>query len=149
MDTYKQVTPACILGCAALHISCALARSEHVVQQPQGREIICTAWRIDDLSVMNGLTLRKPGCWWEWVHKGARPPQAATIYSLSYSPLTPPHRGLHHRWHYFPTLETHIPLLETSNAPLFFLRPLGLCFPSLSCKSWGVSPKIHGFILKS
>lgn len=86
--------------------------------------------------------------WWEWVHKGARPPQAATIYSLSYSPLTPPHRGLHHRWHYFLCWK-HILLLETFNAPLFFLRPLGLYFPPLSCKRWGVSPKIHGHILKS
>lgn len=41
----------------------------------------------------------KTDCWWEWVHKGARPPQAATICSLSYSLLTPPHGALHHQWH--------------------------------------------------
>lgn len=33
--------------------------------------------------------------WWAWVRERARPPQAATIYSLSYSLLTSPQDALH------------------------------------------------------
>lgn len=92
MDTYKQVTPACILGSAALHISCAarrLARSN----------TFCRSHKVGDYShsgenrwppSYERLDPAKADCWWEWVREGARPPQAATICSLSYTRLTPP-----------------------------------------------------------
>lgn len=44
---------------------------------------------------------RQADCWWEGVHERARPPRAATIGSLSYTRLTPPHDALHHQWHSF------------------------------------------------
>lgn len=144
MDTYKQVTPACILGCAALHISCALARSEHVVQQPQGREIIRTAWRIDDLSVMNGLTLRKAAVGGSEFTREQGHPRQPLSNSLSYSPRTPPHCRLHHRWHYF-LRWIHISPLETFNAPLFFPRPLGLYFPYCASAEVSVLKYMHLF----
>lgn len=48
----------------------------------------------------------KAACWWEWVHEGARPPQAATICSLSYTRLTPPHPESASPMALFPPLET-------------------------------------------
>lgn len=97
MDSCKWLTSAYILTFVALH---NFLPQLHVFQQPQGKRLF--VWRQESMTFQLWTAWPcKTDCWWEWVHKGARPPQAATICSLSYSLLTPPHGALHHQWHYF------------------------------------------------
>lgn len=115
----------------------------HFLQQPRGKRLFTQCWESMTFQLWT-VWPRKTGCWWEWVHKGARPPQAATIYSLSYSLLTPPHDALHHQWHYF--LQWKYTAARNIRCTFVLSAVTEHLCQSLSCKGWDVSPEIVWYV---
>lgn len=124
---YNMLLLLLVSSAALLCISHARSlRSEHVVQQPQGREIIRTAWRIDDLSVMNGLTPQKPAVGGsEFTREQGHPRQPLSTPCRNTSTPRPASPMA-----LFPPLETHF---AAGNIQCTFVLPTasGLIFPSL------------------
>lgn len=124
-----------------------------LLQQPLSKRLSAQCWESMTSLLWTGWP-RKADCWWEWVHEGARPPQAVSMYFCQYSVLSPAHEAAHHEWHHFlrrieKTAAQHIQLT-------FVLSAASMCFNYLlhfiklrwysSKKVWFVSAAKYVFM---